>query len=273
MQPLPTSSELPGRPSSGMQRGFDSPHRRLLGPPSKPRSPSARNGASPTIETKANVRPTAWTALSVIHAAAELIAKNGPAPRPTGLADTRPKASLTCGYAPPDAALAAKLDEAGVQWAWQMSRIEPEQWELLGASIRMQCAIKDVLAGGRKAEAMEPVHFDLGSTPSTAEVLSLASFSSTSGSRPPGSGIDPWFLPPGSRFKRSPETRRLGENDESTCGSPSRTDTHKQPTRPFLCATDTVLLLTDCVCRHKKESEACVKRTNTRRHSWIRPTC
>ena len=91
-------------------------------------------------------KPSGWSAWSVIDEAAELIGGNGP---------VDPMLAEALGQAPPEVVLAANLERDGVHWAWQLDYIDSQQWDSFGASLEMQCAIKDVLARARNAESCE----------------------------------------------------------------------------------------------------------------------
>lgn len=91
-------------------------------------------------------KPSGWSAWSVIDEAAELIGGNGP---------VDPMLAEALGQAPPEVVLAANLEREGVHWAWQLDYIDSQQWDSFGASLEMQCAIKDVLARARNAESCE----------------------------------------------------------------------------------------------------------------------
>ena len=82
----------------------------------------------------------------MIDEAAELIGGNGP---------VDPMLAEALGQAPPEVVLAANLERDGVHWAWQLDYIDSQQWDSFGASLEMQCAIKDVLARARNAESCE----------------------------------------------------------------------------------------------------------------------
>ena len=91
-------------------------------------------------------KPSGWSAWSVIDEAAELIGGNGP---------VDPMLAEALGQAPPEVVLAANLERDGVHWAWQLDYIDSQQWDSFGASLEMQCAIKDVLARARNVESCE----------------------------------------------------------------------------------------------------------------------
>ena len=91
-------------------------------------------------------KPSGWSAWSVIDEAAELIGGNGP---------VDPMLAEALGQAPPEVLLAANLERDGVHWAWQLDYIDSQQWDSFGASLEMQCAIKDVLARARNVESCE----------------------------------------------------------------------------------------------------------------------
>ena len=155
----------------------------------------------------------------------------------------RRRASLECGYEPPDAALAETL-EKGKSTAYNghgSSGTSNRSSGNCGAH-PWECRLRSMISSlvDAKSRLRSPCTASVESTPSTAEVMSLVSvFREQVKSRLPRSSINPWFLPPDSRFKKSPESRWSGENQESVRGRP---DTQKQP-------------------------------VNTRRHSWMTSAC
>ena len=112
-------------------------------------------------------KPSGWSAWSVIDEASELIVGDGP---------VDPMLAEALGQAPPEVVLAANLEREGVHWAWQLDYIDSQQWDSFGASLEMQCAIKDVLARARNAESCESAEsLRRGGAPTPA--LSSALFS------------------------------------------------------------------------------------------------
>ena len=112
-------------------------------------------------------KPSGWSAWSVIDEAAELIGGNGP---------VDPMLAEALGQAPPEVVLAANLERDGVHWAWQLDYIDSQQWDSFGASLEMQCAIKDVLARARNAESCEsaePLRRGVARTPALSSAFFL----------------------------------------------------------------------------------------------------